>query len=151
MHPLPLLSDWGAPGDTITAPRVEVPAAGLYALRVRYSNGAGPINTGIACGVKRLEVMDPAGTVVAAGYLVMPQLGDAARIEASSAVFARLRPGTAYRAVLREDDVSRNMSYMERNTRYTNWPGGGDQPYNRVGVAAVLIEAAPEPLRAPVP
>ena len=146
-----LLSDWGAPGDTITAPRVEVPAAGLYALRVRYSNGAGPINTGIACGVKRLEVMDPAGTVVAAGYLVMPQLGDAARIEASSAVFARLRPGTAYRAVLREDDVSRNMSYMERNTRYTNWPGGGDQPYNRVGVAAVLIEAAPEPLRAPVP
>ena len=131
------LVQWGAPGDTAD---VEFTAmrGGRHLLTVTYANGAGPINTGIACGVKRLEIVHAeSGDAVAAGYLVMPQLADGERLERSSPVSATLRAGERYRVRISEDEHARNMSYLEHNRRYTAWPGGGDTPHNRVTLASL--------------
>jgi glycogen debranching enzyme len=134
------LVDWGARHDTVTLPLLRVEKDGRYALTVRYANGSGPINTGITCAVKRLEVVEAAsGRVVAGGYALMPQLADWERWEDSSPLDATLRAGVDYRVVLREDDHSRNMSYLAHNARYTSWPGGGDAPYNFVRIAAFKL------------
>lgn len=131
------LAEWGAREDTAEA---EFTAAhdGRHLLTAAYANGSGPINTGIACGVKRLEVIRAAGgEIVASGYLVMPQLATWERIERSSPVSAMLRAGERYLLRVSEDEHARNMSYLAHNIRYTSWPGGGAQPHNRVTLAAL--------------
>ncbi len=134
------LVDWGARDDTVALPLLRVERDGRYAVTVRYANGSGPINTGITCAVKRLEVIEVAsGRVVAGGYALMPQLADWDRWEDSSPLDATLRAGVDYRIVLREDEYSRNMSYLAHNSRYTSWPGGGDAPYNFVRIAAFKL------------
>lgn len=134
------LVDWGARGDTLAMPLLQVERDGRYVVTVRYANGSGPINTGITCAVKRLEVIEIAtGQVVAGGYAVMPQLAEWDRWEDSSPLEVSLRAGVGYRVVLREDDYSRNMSYLAHNVRYTSWPGGGEQPYNFVRIAAFKL------------
>ena len=132
--------DWGRPGDTLELKSFQVERSARYALRVEFSNGAGAVNTGITCGVKKLEILRAGdGQVVASGYLVMPQSGDWARWDLSSPVSARLNGGEAYTLRISEDEVSRNMSYLENNTRYTAWPGGGPEAYNFVRIAAVHL------------
>lgn len=131
------LTEWGARADTAD---VEFTAArdGRHRITASYANGTGPINTGIACGVKRLEVRDArSGELVAAGYLVLPQLATWERLEHSSPVLADLRAGERYVLRVGEDEHARNMSYLAHNTRYTSWPGGGETPHNRVTLAAL--------------
>lgn len=129
---------WGLPGDSLRAAKVRVARSGRYLFQIEYANGAGPVNTGIACAVKRLELSETAsGRPVAAGYVVMPQLGDWKRLALSSGVAAALSAGMEYTLVVHEDEYSRNMSYLSSNERYTNWPGGGKEPFNQVDVASI--------------
>lgn len=134
--------DWGAPADTAESAAFVAPRGGRHEIAVDYANGTGPINTGIACGVKRAEVVHAAtGRVVASGHLVMPQLATWERIEPSSPLFAALEAGERYLVRLSEDEFARNMTYLAHNARYTSWPGGGDQPHNRVHLAGLRVTA----------
>ena len=132
--------DWGRAGDTLQLQGFKVEQGGRYTLRAEFSNGAGEINTGITCGVKKLEILrTDNGQVVASGHLVMPQSGNWERWDLSSPVSATLSAGVAYTLRISEDDVSRNMSYLENNSRYTAWQGGGPESYNFVRIAAIHL------------
>ena len=139
--------NWGRPGDELLTGPVTVPNPGQYLIRVAFSNGAGPVNTGITCAVKKLEITEArSGRVAAAGYLVMPQSGDWKRFDLSSAVKGKLSPGIDYNMHIFEDEWCRNMSYLQSNERYTSANGGGDTSYNFVNIAAVhVLELVVEP------
>ncbi len=132
--------DWGQPGDELVTGSFTVDQRGSYLVRAEFSNGSGPVNTGITCAVKRLEVRAAgAGETVAAGYLVMPQSGDWQRFDLSSAVRVDLDAGKPYELRLSEDECSRNMSYLQSNERYTAAAGGGPASYNAANVAALHL------------
>ena len=138
--------NWGQPSHMLVTRNFKVQRSGRYSIRAEFSNGAGAVNTGITCGVKKLELRR-AGTdeVIAAGYLIMPQSGDWQRWDFSSPVAAALNAGENYVIRISEDGASRNMSYLKNNERYTAWAGGGVSGFNFVNIASVqlvnLIEA----------
>jgi hypothetical protein len=132
--------NWGRPGDRLWTKSFQVACGGRYAIRAEFSNGSGPVNTGITCAVKQLEVQDAGtGKMVGSGYLVMPQSGDWKRWDLSSPVLANLTAGENYIVRISEDDVSRNMSYLKNNERYTAWPGGGGVGYDYVNISALHL------------
>jgi hypothetical protein len=132
--------DWGKSQDELTTASFKVNRSGRYLVRARFSNGSGPVNTGITCAVKKMEVRnDDTGKVVAFGYWVMPQSGDWNRWELSSPVDADLTAKAQYSMRISEDEYCRNMSYLKNNERYTAWPGGGDDDYNYVNIAALVL------------
>ena len=131
--------DWGQPWDELSAD-FTASRSGNYQLRVKFSNGAGPVNTGITCAIKRIEVRKRgSGEIVGGGYLVMPQSGDWRRFDLSSVVRATLKAGETYAIRIFEDPCSRNMSYLQRNRDYTANPGGGEAAYNFVNIAAIQL------------
>ncbi|HTR41803.1 MAG TPA: amylo-alpha-1,6-glucosidase [Pseudomonadales bacterium] len=131
--------NWGKPGDELTAD-FTARRSGHYLVRVKFSNGAGPVNTGITCAVKRLNICEAGSKdIVTMGYLLMPQSGDWRRFDWSSVVPAHLMAGEKYAVRIFEDPYSRNMSYLAGNERYTAWPGGGDDDYNYVNIAAIQL------------
>ena len=132
--------NWGKPDDELVTNNFTVKRAGRYAVRVEFSNGSGPVNTGITCAVKKLELRRAAsGEVVVAGYLVMPQSGDWKRWDLSNSIAANLDANASYTIRLSEDEYSRNMSYLKNNARYTAGPGGGDDGSNYVNIANVHL------------
>ncbi|MCB1129807.1 MAG: hypothetical protein KDN05_01675 [Verrucomicrobiae bacterium] len=132
--------DWGGPDHTLTIPRLTVKQTGTYFVRAEFANGSGPVNTGITCAVKKLELRGAdGGEPVASGYIVMPQSGDWQRFDLSTGIQARLDAGTFYTLHISEDEFSRNMSYFAANERYTALPGGGADFYNFVNIAAVHV------------
>jgi hypothetical protein len=140
--------NWGHPDDELSVKHFTVTRSGRYLIRAEFSNGAGPVNTGITCAVKKLEVR-PAGSgeVIARGYLVMPQSGDWKRWDLSSPVTADLVAGASYAISISEDDVSRNMSYMKMNETYTAWPGGGGSSCNFVNISALRLLFTASPVK----
>jgi len=131
--------DWGQPADQLSAD-FTAEWSGNYLIRAKFSNGAGPVNTGITCAIKRIEVRErSSGEIVGGGYLVMPQSGDWRRFDLSSVVLATLKAGETYAIRIFEDPYSRNMSYLQRNQDYTANPGGGDATYNFVNIAAIEL------------
>ena len=138
--------DWGQSGDTLLTKPFKLECYGRFAIRAKFSNGAGPVNTGITCAVKRLEIQRAdSGDAVATGYLVMPQSGDWKRWDLSSPVAANLSSDTKYVIRISEDQYSRNMSYLQKNERYTAWPGGGETSYNCVNIAAIEVQLIGSP------
>jgi len=136
--------DWGKTADELSVTNVTAKMGGHFAVRVDFSNGAGPVNTGITCAVKKLEIRSTvSGKLVAEGYLVMPQSGDWQRSDWSSIVRADLKAGENYSLRIFEDEYSRNMSYLAANGRYTALPGGGDNDYNFVNIASVQFQRIP--------
>lgn len=132
--------NWGKADDELRSTSFRVARPGRYTISAEFAHGAGPIDTGITCAVKKLEVRNEnSGETVASGYLVMPQSGDWSRWDFSSVIRADLEPATPYSVRLSEDDYSRNMSYLERNARYTAGSGGGDRPYNFVNIATIRV------------
>jgi hypothetical protein len=128
--------DWGRPEHTLeTAWR---PAwTGKHRIQAVYGNGAGGFNTGIAAGVKRLEVREAGtGALVGEGVLVMPQLGDWERWGESSFVEVELDAGKSYS--LRLVDAM-NMTYFAHFEPFTGGPGGGADVYNMVNVHALRV------------
>ncbi len=123
----------------LTSRPVRVARDGRYAVRVEFANGNGPVNTGLCCGVKRLEVRSADGTTVAGDTVVLPQSGSWQRWDLSSPVLADLRAGRAYTVALCGEGVDRNMSGLAANVRYSGGIGGGDQGVNQVSVRAIQL------------
>jgi hypothetical protein len=135
--------NWGREDHELESKAFAVGKSGSYLLRAEFANGSGPVNTGISCAVKKVEVEEvESGEMVASGYWIMPQSGDWGRWDLSSALRVDMRASKEYRIRLSEDDYSRNMSYLQKNERYTVHPGGGAEPYNYVNIASFRVYPA---------
>jgi hypothetical protein len=134
---------WGDPGDRLVIAPVTTAFDGPHLLQLVAGNGAGPISTGVTCGVKRLRVERVTdGVLVAEGLVLMPQLGDWGRWRDSSLVRAALAAGVEYRVVVDGDDPRAvNMSVFAHFEAYTGGEGGASGPFNRQNVAALKILA----------
>lgn len=131
--------DWGDPSHTLAVSGFVPDFTGRHLLCVVASNGAGPISTGISCGVKLLEVRQGA-TTIASGYLKIPHTGGWDVWLDSSFVAAELVAGQSYEIVLREDDRAFNMSELGANALYGG-TGGASGRFNRVNVAELEVLA----------
>lgn len=131
---------WGDPGDRLEVAGFTAPSTGDYLLQVLFGNGAGAVDTGITCAVKRILVEDVAsGAVVGDGALVMPHLGSWDRWEDSSLVRVHLEAGHAYRFTILGDDDTVNMSAFQHFATYTAGTGGRDGAFDRVNVAELRV------------
>jgi hypothetical protein len=132
--------NWGRPDDELRVKSFTARRSGRHLVRAEFSNGSGPVNTGITCAVKRLEIRQTdSGKLAGAGYLVMPQSSNWRRFDLSTAVWAELQAGRSYSIRIFEDEYSRNMSYLAHNQRYTAHAGGGDSAYNFVNIASLRL------------
>jgi hypothetical protein len=119
---------------------VRVPAAGSYAVQVRYHNGANQVNLGISGGVKWLALKDESGRIVAQGVVQLPH----ARIDKantptvySTPLAARLKANVPYRIEMSD---FYNMSYLDSNRSFSA-AGGVDGPSNRFDIYGVRLLA----------
>jgi hypothetical protein len=130
---------WGDAGDRLDANDVVATATGPHLVQLTFGNGAGGIDTGITCGVKRVVVTDRAGDVVVGdGIVVMPHLGTWARWEDSSFVHTDLVSGHHYRIAIVGDDDTINMSSFQHFAAYTGSQVGTDA-FNRVNIAELKL------------
>jgi len=137
-HGRPHIGGWGAPGDTLTVSGFVPTRTGPHLVQVTYGNGAGPINTGITCGVKRVTVTDEANDgVVGEGLLMMPHLATWERWADSDFVEVDLEAGRSYRIVLGDGPGAENMSVFEHFATYVG--SGGAAPFNEVNVAEIKV------------
>jgi hypothetical protein len=133
--------NWGDPGHEISA-TFTAQRTGEHLVQAVYGNGAGPINTGVTCAIKKATVEElPSGTVVGTGFLVMPQRGDWASWGDSSFVRVNLTKDKSYRVRLSHDDRSINMSAFEHFAAYTGGTGGRGGEFYRVNVAELKLLA----------
>jgi hypothetical protein len=133
--------NWGAPGDSITV-NIQTHLNGRHAIQVIAGNGSGPINTGITCAVKHLQMKNLQNEqIVADGYLVMPQLGTWDRWSESSVIFTEvdLVAGQNYEIKIFGDDQAINMSSFAHNENYTGGNGGSTGASNYVNIAQVKL------------
>ena len=130
---------WGDPEDSITASfTAEHPGEHLVA--ATYGNGAGPVDTGISCGLKSVKIERVSdGAVVGGGTFVMPQRGDWASWGESTFVRATLEANVGYRVRIFHDAASTNMTGFSHFAIYTAGTGGKTGPNFRVNVAAVKL------------
>ena len=144
--------NWGHRGEELSIKSFSVSRSGRYAIRAKFSNGSGPVNTGVTCAVKKLDIYRAGSKqVLASGYLVMPQSGDWNNWELSSPVIANLNAGEDYAICIGEGDASRNMSYLKNNERYTAGVGGGEASYNYVNISAIYLINVADYARPTVP
>jgi hypothetical protein len=133
---------WGDDGHTLTLPSFTPTHMGAHLIQLVAGNGAGPINTGITCGVKRIEVRDLAdNSVVASGVVVMPQLGNWDTWEDSTFLRADLDPTHSYSIEVLGDATTVNMSAFSHFAQYTGGEGGTSGPYARVNIAEIKVLA----------
>lgn len=127
---------WGAPDDTLSVAMTPA-STGRYLVQLDAGNGAGPINTGITCGVKAVEVWS-GPVLVASGQVLMPQLGTWDAWRGSTFLPVELEGGTPYVIVVREDERSGNMSDLEHFSLYGGM-GGKSGRFNDVNVSEVKL------------
>jgi len=133
--------EWGDPGHTLTASGFSPVRSGPALIQVRFGNGAGPINTGITCAVKRVTVYEEGSDAeVGGGVLVMPQLGGWERWALSSFVPVELDASKTYRFVISSDDRTVNMSAFAHFEHY-NGTGGEEGRFERVNIAELRVLA----------
>ena len=133
---------WGDEGHTLTVPQFVSAWTGPHLVQLAFGNGAGPINTGITCAVKRVVVEDTeTDEVVGSGIVMMPHLGSWDRWSASSFVPVNLEAGRTYRVVVRGDDRAVNMSSFAHFEAYTGGLGGSAGVFGRVNISDVWILA----------
>ncbi|TNE85499.1 MAG: hypothetical protein EP330_25790 [Deltaproteobacteria bacterium] len=125
--------NWGARDHTLSV-SFTPPNPGDYLVQVTYGNGAGPVNTGVTVGHKRLRVYEGASEVDG-GFLVMPHLGDWNGWEDSNFVPVRFDSTNAHTLVL---EVAPNMSWLQHHQPY-NYTGGGNDTFDFVNVAEVKL------------
>lgn len=138
-HGRPHYEGWGDGGHSLEVRDIEV-EAGRYLVQVGYGNGAGPINTGIACGTKRVRVVRKSdGAVVGDGVLVMPQLGRWDVWGLSSFVPVELEAGR-YDVVIFADEIATNMSDRSAFSTYRAAGAlGGEAYFNRVNISELRL------------
>ena len=126
--------DWGGPEHVLEIP-LTVDTGGPHWLQAVYGNGSGPISTGVTCGLKWLEVLDPSGAVVAEGPLVMPHRGSWEDWGDSTVVAAALESDVSYTVRLRDQE---NMSSLEHHALYDG-AGGGSEAHNDVNITQLKV------------
>jgi hypothetical protein len=129
---------WGDDGHTLELVAFTPSFTGPHLLQVVYGNGAGPTTTGITCAVKKIEVVEMGGAVVASGYLVMPHAGSWDEWRDSSFVRADLRADRTYRILISSDARSVNMSAFAHFADYTAGTGGS-APFNRANISELKV------------
>jgi hypothetical protein len=115
----------------------RVESAGKYALSLTYDNHAYDINTGITNAVKRIELLNPQGRMVATGVVQMPHIqpeGTTHPYRQSTELRLFLDAGDY---VLKSVDYF-NMSYLQANARYVH-AGGRSGPVNDAVVKGLQI------------
>ena len=143
------IENWGANDDRITV-NVKAQFSGSHAIQVLAGNGAGGINTGVTCAVKRLQMRDLAeDKLVADGYLLMPHLGSWNRWLESSFIFTQvdLIKERDYQITILSDErtinssINRaiNMSSFQHYEQYTGGNGGQNGSYNYVNIAELKL------------
>lgn len=130
--------DWGDPGHEIVVKSFVPSTTGTYLVQVEAGNGAGPINTGITCGVKLVEVREGT-TVLGSGRLIMPHQGAWSVWKDSSFVPVKLTGGKLYEIVIKHDESAVNMSFFDHFGQYTGGLGGKGGAFSRVNVGAVKV------------
>ena len=131
---------WGKDGDSLTARAFRPRVSGPHLVQVEYGNGAGPIDSGITCAVKRVQVIDEqGGAVVGDGVLVMPQLGTWDRWAYSTFVAVTLDASRSYRVVISADPLAVNMSAFELFARYSGT--GGAAAFRDVNISELRVLA----------
>lgn len=132
--------NWGKTGDELLSSGFAPQASGPHLIRFEFANGAGPVNTGITCAVKHLQIREVGtGKVVSSNYVVFPQSGDWNRHDLTIPFKAVLEKGKNYQFRIHEDEWSRNMSYLSHNALYTSQRGGGDSPSHFVDIFSLQI------------
>ncbi|MFN3201452.1 MAG: MGH1-like glycoside hydrolase domain-containing protein [Bradymonadia bacterium] len=132
--------NWGDPGHSLTAEGVTAEYTGTHVFQVTFGNGAGAVNTGVTCSVKRLEVFDLTDNRVAGeGYLIMPHLGVWDRWEDSNFVPVDLEAGHTYRVTIDGGGQAINMSSFAHFETYTGGLGGVGGVFNRVNIAELKM------------
>ena len=140
------------PGDSVDVPTrrvgmdtrlvvsdVRIATEGDYVLSIDYDNHVFALNTGVTNGVKRLTILDGAGTVRRRAVIQMPHtraVDGRHPVRESTRTSVHLPAGT-YRIELSNFF---NMSELESNARYSG-PGGKAGAVNEVRVAAIRIDA----------
>jgi hypothetical protein len=128
-------------GSNSTVLRFMVERAGMYALSLTYDNHAYDINTGVTNAVKRIELMNGQGRIVATGVVQMPH------IQPEGAVHP-YRQSTELRFFLAVGDYVLkpidyfNMSYLQANAGYAH-AGGQGGPLNDAVVKDLQITRMP--------
>jgi hypothetical protein len=128
-------------GSNSTVLRFKVERAGMYALSLTYDNHAYDINTGVTNAVKRIELMNRQGRIVATGVVQMPH------IQPEGAVHP-YRQSTELRFFLAAGDYALkpidyfNMSYLQANAGYAH-AGGRSGPLNDAVVKDLQITRMP--------
>lgn len=125
---------WGDDGHRLEVSGFTPAASGEYLFQAVYGNGAGGVDTGITCAVKRLYVQEEGGTVAGEGALIMPHLGEWSRWGDSNFVSVSLEAGRTYRIVIETHDDYVNMSAFSHFETYVNAGGRGGE-FNRVNIA----------------
>ncbi len=128
---------WGDPGHTLTVSGVQPSFTGEHLIQLTAGNGAGPVNTGITCGVKMVEVKS-GGQTVTARPIAMPHLGAWSEWRDSSFVRVFLDASKTYDIVIRYDDRAVNMSAFQHFALYGG-PGGKDGAFHRVNIAELKL------------
>ncbi|HQY61165.1 MAG TPA: hypothetical protein PK141_07220 [Polyangiaceae bacterium] len=129
---------WGDAGHILEA-TFTATRTGAHLIQAVYGNGAGALNTGITCAVKRVTVQEVGGTATGAGYMFMPQRADWASWGDSSFVRVTLQAGKSYRVRLEHDQKSVNMSAFSHFNDYTGGTGGAGGAFSRVNIAELKV------------
>ena len=129
-------------GNNATATlRFRVESGGRYALSLAYDNHAYDINTGVTNAVKRIELLNQRGRIVATGVVQMPHIqaqGAAHPYRQSTELRVFLAAGDY---VLKSIDYF-NMSYLQANAGYAH-AGGRSGPLNDAVVKELQIVRMP--------
>lgn len=139
------LALWGDPGHWLKTPAFEAEHSGTHLVQAEFSNGAGPVNTGITCAVQTARVLRVRdGAVVGEGYLLMPHQGGWDQWRNTNFVEAQLEAGESYQVQIGAlDEWAINMSFFEHFSQYTGGTGGLSGAFNRANVSQVKVLARP--------
>ncbi|MFU8806016.1 MAG: hypothetical protein ACNA8W_19550, partial [Bradymonadaceae bacterium] len=133
---------WGDAGHSLTLQGFTASQSGEHLVQVTFGNGAGSLNTGITCAVKRVVVEDTQTNEVAGeGYLMMPHLGEWSRWSDSNFVSAELTVGRTYRVRVSDGERAVNMSVFGHFEAYTGGLGGQGGAFNRANITELKILA----------
>ena len=131
--------NWGDPGHSLTVTGFSPSYTGTHHIQLRAGNGAGPVDTGVTCAVKLVEVLD-GNIVVGSGYAMMPHLGTWSTWKDSSFVTVDLDASKTYSIVIREDARAINMSERDHFAIYDQI-GGSAGRFNKVNITEVKVLA----------
>ncbi|MET0401448.1 MAG: hypothetical protein ABW123_03555 [Cystobacter sp.] len=127
-------NDWGAANQVLEA-AFTPGVTGNYGAQLVYGNAFHAVNSGVTAAVKRIEVVNAAGQVVASDVLMMPQLSNWDVWGDSSFARFPLTAGATYKVRVKD---FYNMSYLESNATYGG-AGGSGGPVNRANVSGMKL------------